>query len=73
MNKVITLMMAIASITLYAQVGINTTSPDQSAALDVTSTSKGYFSQESVIYLLSPIQPQGLLFLMPTKNASAKM
>ncbi|WP_276878246.1 hypothetical protein [Chryseobacterium joostei] len=41
MNKIITLMMAMASITHYAQVGINTTSPDQSAALDVTSTSKG--------------------------------
>ena len=41
MNKVITLMMAMASITFYAQVGINTTTPDQSAALDVTSTSRG--------------------------------
>lgn len=41
MNKVITLMLAILSITLSAQVGINTTTPDQSSVLDVTSTSKG--------------------------------
>lgn len=41
MNKVIALILLIFSITLSAQVGINTSAPDQSSVLDVTSTSKG--------------------------------
>ncbi|KMQ67880.1 hypothetical protein ACM39_11100 [Chryseobacterium sp. FH2] len=41
MNKIITLMVIMVYGTMYAQVGINTTSPDSSSALDVTSTSKG--------------------------------
>ena len=41
MNKVIALILFAFSITLSAQVGINTSAPDQSSVLDVTSTSKG--------------------------------
>lgn len=41
MYKIITLVLVMAFCSITAQVGINTSSPDQSAALDVTSTSKG--------------------------------
>lgn len=41
MNKIILLILAMASSTIAAQVGINTTAPDASSVLDVTSTTKG--------------------------------
>ncbi|SFN12505.1 hypothetical protein SAMN05421594_1178 [Chryseobacterium oleae] len=41
MHKIITLVLVMAFCSITAQVGINTTTPDASSALDVTSTSKG--------------------------------
>jgi hypothetical protein len=41
MYKIITLILVMAYGSVTAQVGINTSNPDPSAALDVTSTSKG--------------------------------
>ncbi|GAB0156023.1 hypothetical protein CHRYSEOSP005_12850 [Chryseobacterium sp. Alg-005] len=41
MNKIIVLILVITSHVITAQVGINTTTPDTSAILDVSSTSKG--------------------------------
>ncbi|KFF18073.1 hypothetical protein [Chryseobacterium sp. JM1] len=41
MYKIITLVLVMAFCSITAQVGINTTTPDASSALDVTSTSKG--------------------------------
>lgn len=41
MNKIITLILVMVSYTITAQVGINTTSPDPSSSLDITSTTKG--------------------------------
>jgi hypothetical protein len=41
MHKIITLILVMASCTITAQVGINTSTPDQSSVLDITSTSKG--------------------------------
>lgn len=41
MYKIITLVLVMSYCAITAQVGINTSSPDQSSALDVTSTTKG--------------------------------
>jgi len=41
MYKIITLVLVMAFCSITAQVGINTSSPNSSSALDVTSTSKG--------------------------------
>lgn len=41
MYKIITAMLVMAFCSITAQVGINTSTPDTSSALDVTSTSKG--------------------------------
>jgi len=41
MNKIFTLLIALLSYHSYGQVGINTTTPEASAALDITSTSSG--------------------------------
>ena len=41
-NQFFSLLMMLLSMGLYAQVGINTASPNPSAALDVTSTTKGF-------------------------------
>src|SRR5690554_5692466 len=41
MEKLFTLIVLIACAGLHAQVGIGTTNPDGSAALDVTATDKG--------------------------------
>lgn len=41
MNKIILMILVITSSVITAQVGINTNSPDASAALDVSSTTKG--------------------------------
>src|SRR5690554_207979 len=41
MKKLFTLIVLIACAGLHAQVGIGTTNPDGSAALDVTATDKG--------------------------------
>ncbi|PIF47116.1 hypothetical protein CLU96_4163 [Chryseobacterium sp. 52] len=41
MHKIISLVLVMAFCTITAQVGINTSSPDPSSVLDVTSTSKG--------------------------------
>jgi len=41
MNKIFTLLIAFLSYYSYGQVGINTTTPEVSAALDITSTSSG--------------------------------
>ncbi|WP_223606152.1 hypothetical protein [Chryseobacterium sp. OSA05B] len=41
MYKIITLVLVMAFCSITAQVGINTSSPNPSSALDVTSTSKG--------------------------------
>ena len=42
MKQIFTLLAAVVlTATTYAQVGIGTTTPDPSAALDITSTTKG--------------------------------
>ncbi|WP_396179665.1 hypothetical protein [Flavobacterium sp.] len=41
MKKILFLLMAINSLTVFGQVGIGTTTPDGSALLDIVSTSKG--------------------------------
>jgi len=42
MKQIFTLLAAVLfTVTTYAQVGIGTTTPDASAALDITSTTKG--------------------------------
>jgi hypothetical protein len=41
MNKIITLILVMFSYSITAQVGINTSSPDPSSSLDITSNSKG--------------------------------
>ncbi|UWX60757.1 hypothetical protein N0B40_00470 [Chryseobacterium oranimense] len=41
MHKIITSILVMASCSITAQVGINTSTPDPSSVLDITSTSKG--------------------------------
>jgi len=47
MKQFLTLLAAVLlTATTYAQIGINTETPDPSAALDITSTTGGYLCQE---------------------------
>lgn len=41
MKKLFTLLLLPTAFTMFSQVGINTTSPDASSMLDITSTDKG--------------------------------